>query len=311
MFSRIKNFPHQFFFTGVSKFNIFWRGFQLLFYEIFGKKQIVSNVNGFSMLLDLQTPGISKALFVYGTREILDTQIVQEVMRDNMDVIEVGGNIGYYTLLEANGSAGTIYVFEPDPRNKPILEKNILMNNLQDRIKLYPWAVGDKSGNQQFYLGRKSNLSSTQPRFGTTTGGQLEVKSIKLDDFKPAYAASFLRMDIEGAEDSVIRGMEKILLQGKPFAFLIELHLTLYKTLNIPFVETLRHLKDIGFICRYAISAGVIEHPLLISKGYKPIRGVQETEKGHGLYEHIKMDDLIEMMDEKKKIVRSVLLVRE
>ena len=313
MLARIKNFPHQFFFTEVSKLRILWCGLRLWCYEILGKKQVISNINGFSMLLDLKTPGISKALFVYGIREILDTQIVQEVVRGKMDVIEVGGNIGYYTLLEAAGSTGAIYVFEPDPRSRPILEENIEINNFQDRVKVFPWAVGDKSGTQPFYLGRKANLSSTQAREETTSAGQLNVKCIKLDDFEPAYNASFLRMDIEGAEDSVIRGMTKILDQGKPFSFLIEVHPTLYKMFNIPFIETLHYLKDIGFTCRYATSAGIVQHPFLVSKGYKPIRGVREERKGHGLYENISMDDLADAMKETKtkKVIRSVLLMRK
>src|SRR3989442_10745976 len=70
--------------------------------------------------------------FVYGTWEPAATSAVVATVQPGMTVIDIGANIGYYTLLFAKcvGSVGQVFAFEPLPGNYALLQKNIGLNNL-------------------------------------------------------------------------------------------------------------------------------------------------------------------------------------
>ncbi|MCP6726799.1 MAG: FkbM family methyltransferase [Patescibacteria group bacterium] len=262
------------------------------------------------MILDLQTKGVSGILFVCGTREILDTWVMQQEIEDNMHVLDIGGNIGYYVLLEASllGEQGKVYVFEPDPRNIEILNKNIELNNISLKVGVYPYAAAKENGVQTFHLGKSSNLSTFVERKGILDS--IEVKCKKLDDFEHIQKVGYIRMDIEGYESMVIDGMDEFLKTEKPMKLQIEVHPSVYKKEGFNFQERLRKLGEMGFYVKYLISAGVAEPEQITKKGYNPIRTVQEGRWDHGLYKDIKMGDLIEFLNNEAKIVRSILLVR-
>jgi FkbM family methyltransferase len=260
------------------------------------------------MILDLETPGISKTLFIYGTRELLDTYLVQNEISNDMNVLDVGGNIGYYALLEASLlKTGKVYVFEPDPRNFKILRKNIELNNLQQKIKAYPYALAEEEGVREFYLGRKTNLSSLIRQHKDIDS--ISVQSMRLDNFDEINNIDFIRMDIEGYECMVIDGMCEFLKKTKkPVKFLIEVHPALYDDSSYNFKKRLKFLYSSGFYIKHLISAGVDIPEMIAEYGYKPAKTVREGKFTRGLYRNIKTEDLLHFLDNKTKIVRAILL---
>ncbi len=87
-----------------------------------------AEVQGSKMFLD---PGDSLNLSINGVYGELDTQIIREQIKEGDIVIDVGANIGYYTLIFAQlvGKTGKVFAFEPEPKNFEILKKNIEINN--------------------------------------------------------------------------------------------------------------------------------------------------------------------------------------
>ncbi len=306
----IKNYKYIFSYSQTSKLEIFLNIIQLLFYKLINKRFVVKEIYKNKMILNLDTPGISKTLFLYGKREILDTDIIINEIKNNMNVLDIGANIGFYVLLESSLLGdGKVYAFEPDPRNIKILERNIRLNNFSDKVKLYPYAIAEKNCIKKFNLYRETNLNSFIKR--KEQGTSIDVKCIKLDDFSEIDKIAFIRMDIEGYECLAIDGMIDFLTRKESLKLQIEVHPRYYDNKEFDFNRRLKLLENFGFYVKYLVSAGVAEPEQIINLGYKPIKTAREGKLTHGLYENVKIDDLMNFLKSDIKIVRSILLEKK
>lgn len=124
--------------------------------------------------------------------------------------VDVGANMGYFTLLWAGLGAGEVVAVEPAARNIALLAENIARNGLSGRVQLVPKAAGDHDGVAGFRIG---------PTEQTGWGGiaaegippDLTVPSIRLDHALGAREIAVMKIDVEGSEDMVLRGCEALL----------------------------------------------------------------------------------------------------
>jgi FkbM family methyltransferase len=133
-------------------------------------------------------------------------------------VLDVGAHVGYYTLLAArcSGPSGHIHSFEPLPRNVAFLKRHIQINKLTN-VTFHQIAVSDRSGSVHFGGG----VSSSTGRI--TLSGDLEVEAASLDDLLNTgeiNSPSLMKIDVEGAEASVLRGGKQLLNEFRPDIFL-------------------------------------------------------------------------------------------
>ena len=89
------------------------------------------NVHNYRMIVDLNDPGISRTLILFGTREMDHIYVLNKELSPGNVVIDLGANVGYYALMEANlvGNGGYVYAIEPSPSNVDMLRKNISLND--------------------------------------------------------------------------------------------------------------------------------------------------------------------------------------
>ena len=276
------------------------------------KKTWPCRILGSTMHLDLQHAGISKSLWLTGEREVLDVEVVKKELLPGMNVLEIGANLGYYLLLEAQliGSNGMIYAFEPDPRNIRILTLNIKENNLERMVKVFPHAVSNQSGEKRFYLSKQTNLN-TMVEDHKETKDSIIVKTIAIDNFdKISLPINFIRMDIEGFEVEAVEGMLGLLKRASDIKLLIELHPHLY-TVSRNFTKIIEKLFTLGFAPRFVISAGEHAPREITQLGYTPSKIVTEFPFTRGLYEKITHKDFIALLNAPKKVIRSTLFVKE
>ncbi|BCX14784.1 MAG: hypothetical protein KatS3mg088_467 [Patescibacteria group bacterium] len=141
--------------------------------------------------------------------------------------IDVGANIGVYTLLAASKiKKGKIFSFEIDPRALKNLYENIRLNDLGNRVEVIEKVVSDKNGYESFVFSKESEVSHilTDEKENKNIS---KIASIKLDDFidsRKIRFVDFLKIDVEGAEYKVLKGLSKTLKGKRVGMILFELN---------------------------------------------------------------------------------------
>lgn len=146
------------------------------------------------------------------------TQIVKDLSKGN--VIDIGANIGYYTLIMAKTS-DKVYAFEPDPSNFNILKANISLNKLSN-VVLFNSAVTDYNGVVNLHLCEFNRGMHRIYPSKWCEGDIIRVNTVKIDDIINERI-NFIKLDTEGAELGVLKGMKKLLGNYHP-VIMIEFH---------------------------------------------------------------------------------------
>jgi len=141
--------------------------------------------------------------------------------------LDVGANIGRYSWRVLNLTDQTdLWLFEPDARNIKLLERTISRNHLQ-RIRLHPVAVSDRKGMAEFMVDEvsgatgslKDHVSNTWSlHYAYGVSVKRPVPCIDLDSFLEEIKGQrvLMKIDVEGAEEMVLRGARRILAEIRP-----------------------------------------------------------------------------------------------
>lgn len=203
------------------------------------------------MVLDTEDKGISRDLLIYGIREPKATYELQKCIKSGMTVCEIGANIGYYALQEADlVGLGWIIAFEPVPSNIKLLDEAISINRVRN-IELHEMAVGEFNGKINVNISANSNLCAIEGKAeGRDYKSKIIVPMITLDSFfAHRKSPDILRMDVEGFEFEIIKGSKELLKRGDPMIIFMEVHFDLLGKNVKPMLQI---LKDNGFKVRAA-----------------------------------------------------------
>jgi FkbM family methyltransferase len=174
--------------------------------------------------------GIAPHLLLDGVWEIWMTEFVARNITPGANVMDIGANYGYYTVLMGHlgGKDGKVISVEPNPSILPFLEKNILVNKLRSKVIIDRRAVSEKSGDDvNFYCpnaepkNAKIVSAEVAARLPKAGGNLVKVKSIALDDLD-LTDISFIKVDVEGAEDKFWLGSKKFLIRNPNAIILLE-----------------------------------------------------------------------------------------
>lgn len=118
-------------------------------------------------------------------------------------VLDIGGNIGAFSIAAIHYGANVVHAFEPEPENAAIFRENVRRCGLEDRIFLNELAVWTDDGGV--------NLNPDQGNTAVEGDGSVHVRSLSLNSILLSYSSGdidFLKMDIEGAEIPVIEACD-------------------------------------------------------------------------------------------------------
>lgn len=129
---------------------------------------------------------------------------------DHINVIyDIGANIGNHTLYFASKTNAQIYAFEPMQMNFYLLNKNIHDNKIENRITAYNVALGDQEGMAQMGLVQENNNGTATILTSENSNGE-QVRVNVLDNMDLPLP-DFIKIDVEGFELNVLKGMKNIL----------------------------------------------------------------------------------------------------
>ena len=134
-------------------------------------------------------------------------ELFSKALSPGSNVLDLGANIGYYSLLAAKAGA-TVQAFEPDPRNIYYLLRNVRCNKLNHRIRVVQKAVTDQIGTISFYP-HESLLESSLFQV-LAPGEPMTVECTTVDaSVDERLVVDLIKIDVEGAELNVLRGMDQ------------------------------------------------------------------------------------------------------
>ncbi len=157
-----------------------------------------------------------------GTYELPKQKTLERFVRTGMTVYDIGAQAGFYTLFFSRLVAGgKVYAFEPFAENVRYLLSHTRMNGVQN-VQVIQLALAERTGLVGFTVDRGKH----QNTITDAEGAQVLVPAVSLDEAVEIHgltAPDLIKMDVEGAESSVIKGAQRTLKLYRPSLF-IALH---------------------------------------------------------------------------------------
>jgi FkbM family methyltransferase len=158
-------------------------------------------------------------LFFHRYYEKPETLVWLELSKEMGTILDIGANVGYYSLLAARNSRAKVYSFEPISSTFEKLERNKRLNKFAN-INPFRYVVSDKLGMVKIYLGDQLNRGMSSMIKGELLSDEFEeVEAIVLDEFCQRHSidkVDLVKIDVEGSEMLVLGGMNKILDVSRP-----------------------------------------------------------------------------------------------
>jgi FkbM family methyltransferase len=220
-----------------------------------GDGVVLAQVQGFKMYLPTEDAGITPHLILEGFWEAWAANCFLRALRPGMTVVDVGANVGYYTLLasRAVGPTGRVYAFEPEPRNFGLLRRTILANGLH-WVTASNKALWDKTGTsllftstQQGYCGGHTMIEYPE----TSSRPRIEIETITLDEFLADHPrVDVMKIDAEGAEPRILDGMRGVVEASPGLKVLMEFSPRFVRSAGCDPEQFIDELEGMGFSIR-------------------------------------------------------------
>jgi FkbM family methyltransferase len=182
-----------------------------------------------------------------GIHEFHEMAFLLHFLRDQDTFVDAGGNVGSYTLLASGVCRATSIVLEPVNSTFNILQKNIGLNQLKDKVTAFNAAAGSEMGVINF-TSSNDTTNHVIAENEVTASENIQVKLLTIDSLIQKNVPQLVKIDVEGFETEVLKGMAKTLEADDLKAIIIELN---------------------GSGNRYGFNEADI-HQNLLNKGFRP-----------------------------------------
>ena len=281
-------------------------------HKVIGRRFLQRQIYDYRMWLDLNDPGISRGLLLFGNRELEHREMLFRIVRPGMTIFDVGANIGYYAIMESKlvGDTGRIIAVEPSHTNVELLQRNLSLNSLGN-VTVLQGAISDKVGKAKFHLSYQSNLNTFHDVGSGSehlSGASIDVETQTIENLAKNYGApDLIRMDVEGHEVAVLNGAMGAIEAGKIQPLVIfETHLSRYSSTN-NMANVLKRMFDLGYGVTMAASSWEGGSHIVQSFGYKSDMSINTDGNIRKIFSEISNDDAIQLICETGGL-RTVLL---
>lgn len=187
-----------------------------------------------------------------GIHEKKVTELLIANLQGKKSFLDIGTNLGWYTCIAAcHLKNGVVYGFEMDDLNYGLLQKNLQANRATNTVAFHA-AVSHEDGEVSYKRSGSKPSSFFQMDHANGSGSHMiTVKAIRMDSFfdQTRVPPDVVKIDVEGAEFSVLQGMSRILREHRPVLFL-EIHPLYLRSFGSSTQELLTFLDQHGYEVR-------------------------------------------------------------
>lgn len=187
---------------------------------------------GAKMAVDTRDQLLAPWLLLDGLWETHVTGWLDSVLQPGAVMVDVGANVGYFTLLGARrvGSTGRVVAVEAHPALYDLLRRNVVMNGHQSTVTLWNRAAWSAPERLQFHQRVRYAANSSLATAGTDgldalgdTEEIVEVDAAPLDDLlEPLGRVDVIKVDVEGAEVHAFRGLGRTMAANPGLIIMFE-----------------------------------------------------------------------------------------
>jgi FkbM family methyltransferase len=178
----------------------------------------------YKLFVDTRDCGFAGHVLLDGYWEMWLTIFMCQHIRSDMVVVDVGANFGYYTILLGDlvGPAGHVYAIEPHPVVTGLLRRSVDLNGFAARTSIIEAAAAAKTGGRALLYApegefKNSHIVESPDHVNRAAGALYDVPQISIDDvISAADRLDFIKIDAEGAEESILDGMGRCLDHYRP-----------------------------------------------------------------------------------------------
>ena len=173
--------------------------------------------NEFKLLIEWPS-ALAAWIYYRGVYHAETVEYLKENINSKDVCVDVGANVGYLTMIMAK-RASLVIAFEPDPKLRRMLQENLRANGI-DNVIVRHEAVSDEIGRSRFFLNKEPMYSGLVAHTGLRD--IIEVDTITLDCFMSHQEVSLVKIDVEGAENKVLKGMRKVMYDNPDLRLIVE-----------------------------------------------------------------------------------------
>lgn len=174
--------------------------------RLFPKRRIYKWIRGLRFYAEKGDAGIVPNIY-YKLFDYEESMFLLNRLKPEQLFIDVGANVGHYSLLAAGGCRAKVIALEPIPETFEKLKANTQLNKLEELIDCRNLGVGDQAGALYFYNDRTVMNRVAPGKLANT----LEVAVNTLDALLEGRDPTFIKIDVEGYELPVLKGAKTIL----------------------------------------------------------------------------------------------------
>lgn len=193
--------------------------------EAAGRRPRLVTLPDFSIYVHVSDKAIGETIAAHGVYEGHVTAELRRRLKPGDTFVDVGANVGFFTLLAASlvGGRGRVVAFEPSRSNAELLRKSLEANPF-DNVTLHRTALGCESG-AAILVHEPGSSNAILPRSPENDmpahALREEVSIVRLDDFLPVLpSVEIVKMDVEGFEPQVWDGMTELVARYRPVVLL-------------------------------------------------------------------------------------------
>lgn len=184
---------------------------------------LVDFVNCSKLLVGRGMTGATGNLYS-GLHEFEDMGFLLHFLRVDDLFVDIGANIGSYTILASSAVEARTVSFEPIPSTFAWLQKNVAVNGASDRVKLCNKGVGSKSDILVFSANQDTTNHVIVNSSAQESTEHVSVEVVALDEFLDNEKPTLLKIDVEGFESEVLEGAHRTLSSADPQAVIMEIN---------------------------------------------------------------------------------------